>query len=71
MRVKLELPASPTEDWGRYRLWHVAPVTCAGEGWALLGELDKIVPVRVVRLSVGTMCPILSSHPIGCMRLSV
>lgn len=50
-------PKNTEEDWGRYTLWHLAEVACDGDGWALLGELEKIVPVSPQRVAaIDTTC---------------
>ena len=56
--LSLPLPASPSaDDWGQYTLWHVAPLSCGGAGWALLGELEKIIPVSAQRVTaISTEC---------------
>ena len=50
--LSVTLPQSPSsEDWGHYTLWYIAPRTCSGNGWALLGEVEKIIPMAQQRVT--------------------
>jgi hypothetical protein len=53
--LSLAFPAQKSADeWGEYTLWRTAPVSCAGGGWALLGELDKLISVSPQRIAYVT-----------------
>ena len=50
-QASLHLNATSESEWGHYTLWRVTPVTCAGHGWALLGEMEKFISVSSQRVS--------------------
>ena len=58
----LSLPMMPPQhgdsvSWGLYSYWRIAPTSCDGMGWTLLGELDKLVSVSSQRIaSIATAC---------------
>ena len=53
--LRLTLPAQASEDdWGKYTLWRTAPRACEGLGWALLGEMDKLISISKQRFSAVT-----------------
>jgi hypothetical protein len=50
--ARLVMPkAESAADWGKYTLWKLAPLSCAGRGWALLGETDKFISHSPQRLT--------------------
>ena len=49
--LKLTLPPRQAEEWGKYVLWRTAPLTCQSCGWALLGELSKLISVSAQRIA--------------------
>ena len=60
--MSLELPAAASEDsWGVYTLWRTAPISCDGGGFALLGEMAKLVSLSSQR--VASVSPSCSSSP--------
>jgi hypothetical protein len=58
LSLVLQPPATRhAEDWGLYTYWRTAPTTCRGEGWTLLGEMEKLVSVSTQRFAnVTTTC---------------
>lgn len=48
--LELEIP-SGGQALGNFTLWHTAPVSCNGNGWTLLGEFGKVVPVSRHRIT--------------------
>ena len=50
--LALPFRAQPSSDgWAEYTYWRTAPTSCDGKGWALLGELDKLVSVSAQRVA--------------------
>lgn len=41
----------PASDWGLYTYWRIAPTSCQGQGWTLLGEMEKLVSVSAQRVA--------------------
>eukprot|EP01048_Picozoa_sp_COSAG05_P000214 COSAG05_NODE_6_length_45604_cov_26.489660_4_plen_375_part_00 len=37
-------------SWGLYTFWRLAPTSCRGKGWTLLGELGKMVSMSAQRI---------------------
>ena len=53
----LHLNSTSASEWGHYTLWRVTPFTCNGQGWALLGEMEKFISVSRQRVkSVTVRC---------------
>lgn len=60
-------------EWGMYTFWRVAPTSCGGKGWTLLGELEKMVSISAQRVetvtescdAAATAGPSLIVHVVG------
>ncbi len=51
LSLALQPPSRHAGDWGLYTYWRTAPTTCRGQGWTLLGELQKLVSVSTQRFA--------------------
>ena len=52
LSLSMQPPASRhAGDWGLYTYWRTAPTSCAGLGWTLLGEMEKLISVSAQRIT--------------------